>query len=163
MEEEGLPSPMGKEELQPPKASLASSSDDFRKQRRRQEHAVQRRATSTLTQIRPRTEAEETLAEKRRRIEQSELTWKRPLRMDPASDDISWQVEQVFDTFSLDESEGPWIEGWIVTEDCVFQLSARALKVGELAAFAAALRKELQSFFDNSVSQFCDEIGKSER
>ena len=46
------------------------------------------------------------------------------------------------------------------TEDCVCLLTAREMKVDEQAACGASKRKELQSFCDNSVWQFCDEINQ---
>ena len=126
---------------------MARSSDDSRQQRRQQEHAktaLHERPRSTLTQIRPRTEAEETLAEKK--------TPHRTIRTDvktPTAFRGRWSKSS---TPSLWTSRTPWIE------DCVFQLNTRKLKVEEQTAFAAA--KELRSISNNSVRQFCDEINQ---
>ena len=56
---------------------------------------------------------------------------RRSLRDHSAIDDISWQVEQLVDTSSVLESDRLWTEGSTMTEDCVFQLNARELKVDE--------------------------------
>jgi hypothetical protein len=55
--------------------------------------------------------------------------------------------------------EGPeQVQGWQVSTEGIFQLSEKSLNVADKAAFAAAKRKELQSFFDNQVWQFCEKV-----
>jgi hypothetical protein len=47
--------------------------------------------------------------------------------------------------------EGLELDGWVVSEDCIFAISERRLTVDEQAAFVGAKQKELQPFFDNAA------------
>jgi hypothetical protein len=57
--------------------------------------------------------------------------------------------------------EGLELDGLLVREDDIFTISERKLAVDEEAAFAAAKKEELQSFFDNAVWKYANEADLS--